>query len=137
VRDARRRLLGNAGVELSDGAVPRAIRHLLPCASLLSTDEEGALLEFWEVMGRETRNQVMDAIGPLMDEICAFGIGRDEESVPIMNPSIAEGLQSTQRDQLEALMAVSLAKLKPTTAEQNAMLDLARLHDLVVLEWEE
>jgi hypothetical protein len=57
VRAVRRHVLGDDGLMLSDGAVPEALRHLLPYASLLSTGEEATLMAFGEAMGDEQRTK--------------------------------------------------------------------------------
>jgi hypothetical protein len=137
VREARRTLLGTEGVPLSEEAVPETFRHLLAHASLLSTGEEGALMEFWEVMDPHTREQLMEALSPLVTELRDFGLGRDPASVkPRWNPEALVATES-QEDRLRAAMAEAAASLKPSNAERDAMLDLARIHDLFVMEWDE
>jgi hypothetical protein len=136
VRDARRGVIGNAGVELSEDAVPPSLRHLLAFASLLSTGEEGALLRFWRVMDSKTRDQWMEAVSPWVDELRDFGLARSGASVPL-SPAIVPGPDAAVHERLKGLMAAVAAEVKSTSAEQHAMLDLARMHDLVVRDWEE
>ncbi len=137
VRDARRGLIGDAGAELSEDAVPRSLQHLLAYASLLSTGEEGAILMFWRVMDSKTRDQWMEAVSPWVDELREFGLARSGDPVALSHPAIATGPEATVQERLKGLMAAVAAEMKSTSDEQHAMLDLARMHDLVAREWEE
>jgi len=139
VRDARRHLVGDAGVELSEDAVPPSLQPLLAYASLLSTGEEGALLMFWEIMDSETRDQWLAAVSPRVDELREFGLARKgapglaRKGAPVpLSSSSVPGAEATVQARLKGLMAAVAAEVKSTSAEQHAMLDLARMHDLVV-----
>ncbi len=68
-------------------------------------------MEFWEAMNPEARDQLMKAISPIVTELREFGLGRQTE--PRVRPKTA------------------------TSDEQDAMLDLVRIHDLFAIEWDE
>ncbi len=94
-------------------------------------------MEFWEVMDPHSREQLLDAVSPLVTELRDFGLGRDAGSAkPRSNPQDLVPAESEENG-LRAAMAEAAASLKPSRAEQDAMLDLARIHDLFVMEWEE
>jgi hypothetical protein len=94
-------------------------------------------MEFWEAMDPHSREQLMEAISPLVTELRDFGLGRDATSVkPRSNPKALVAAES-EENRLRAAMAEAAASLKPSHVEQDAMLDLARIHDLFVMEWDE
>jgi hypothetical protein len=104
----------------------------------LSTGEEGALMGFWEAMDPGAREQFMAAVAPLIPALRAFGLGRGVAAVP--PPSHARtpaGANAPVANRLAATMENAAANRKPTSAEQRAILDLARTYDLFASEWDE
>lgn len=87
-------------------------------------------MEFWEVMTPEARDLLMKAISPLVTELREFGLG---SQAGCFEPPAR---QTPPASALSLLTNVA-ATTKPRSAERDAMLDLARIHDLFVLEWEE
>ena len=64
VRAIRQSVFGinGRGVALDADRVPEVFRRLLPYASLLTTGEEGALLDFWDALGPDERDVFLSAV---------------------------------------------------------------------------
>jgi hypothetical protein len=71
-----------------------------------------------------------------VNELREFGLARSGIPVPLSRPAIAAGPEATVQERLKGLMAAVAAEVKSTSAEQHAMLDLARMHDVVMREQE-
>jgi hypothetical protein len=87
-------------------------------------------------MDSQTRDRWMEAVSPWVDELREFGLARNGAPVTLSHPAIATGPEATVQERLKGLMAAVAAEVKSTSAEQHAMLDLARMHDLAVRECE-
>jgi len=137
VRAIRKRLYGRdeRGVALDDQKVPETFQHLLPLASLLTTGEEGALLDFWEALDAPEQRVVLSAVEPLANKLRDFGLDGFEglDARPPMRTEVPTSFDfSAERiaEMLDVVAAEMKRKGRPSV-EQHAMLDLARLCDLV------
>jgi hypothetical protein len=137
VRAVRKGLYGGdrRGVALTPELVPSVFHHLLPYASLLTTGEEGAFLDFWDVLDAPQRDALLKAITPLVGKLRDFGLDGPEalEASPPPPPnSPAQFDYSTEHlnEMLEVVFAKTKAKGR-LPVEQRVMLDLARFYDMV------
>jgi hypothetical protein len=134
VRQIRRDLLGDDGVALDGDAVPPAFKPLLPYASLLTTGEEGALLDFWDALGPSEQEALRAAIAPQVGALRDFGLYGDAKPPEHHEAPEAPRAFDFSPERLAEMLDVVKAEMdqrpRPTTT-QEAMLDLARLYDLV------
>jgi hypothetical protein len=134
VRTIRRDLFGGdgRGVALDGDEVPPIFKPLLPYASLLTTGEEGALLDFWDALGPPEQEALMAVIGPQSGALRDFGLYGDARP-PQQHHETPQAFDfSPERlaGMLEVVKAEMDRRPRPS-ATQEALLDLARLYDLV------
>ena len=145
VRAIRRRHFGNSGQALDPEVVPEVFHHLMPYASLLTTGEEATLHEFFDALDDTTRNALMSAIEPLVDQLRAYGLDGPEafqgrEQMPPEPPersdfSAQELPEMLAIQAMREIMSAPLKRQEPSPPEEDAMLDLARFYNLNEERW--
>ena len=78
----------------------------------------------------------MQAVSPLVDKLRDFGLGRTTRAKRPRAQEPPPQSDDELRLRLGRLMDRASKELRPTSQEQDAMLDLARIYDLFVREWE-
>ncbi|OJY16011.1 MAG: hypothetical protein BGO98_25535 [Myxococcales bacterium 68-20] len=145
VRAIRRRLFDDSGQPLHPEVIPEVFHDLMPYASLLTTGEEATLLEFFDALDGPTRDAVMSAVEPLVDQLRAYGLGGAEglqEYVqrPPEPPARAAAapLQLSEellKQAIAEIMSAQPTRQGPSLPEEDAMLDLARFYELNEERW--
>ena len=140
VRAIRKENYGNSGEPLDSEVVPEGFHHLMPYASLLTTGEEPALEEFFDALDGSTRDALMSALEPLVEQLRAYGLDGPEalQGRELMPPEapLYSGFSAQELSEIltiDAACEMVSARLKmkgPSPPEQVAMLDLARFYDL-------
>ena len=145
VRAIRRRLFDDSGQPLHPEVIPEVFHDLMPYASLLTTGEEATLLEFFDALDGPTRDAVMSAVEPLVDQLRAYGLGgavglQEYVQRPPEPPARAAAapLQLSEellKQAIAEIMSAQPTRQGPSLPEEDAMLDLARFYELNEERW--